>query len=73
MTLEQSILDAVRSLPPEKAAELVSFLEELKGGESKQPRESGYGLLSHLNLRISAEEIDQSRTELWNGFPRDDI
>jgi hypothetical protein len=73
MTLEQSILDAIRTLPPEKKAELLSFVEKLKGDESNTPRESGYGLISHLNVRISAEEIDQARREIWGGFPRDDI
>src|SRR5262249_58287684 len=50
MTLEQSILDAIRTLPAEKKVELLSFVEKLKGDESKPLRESGYGLLSHLNV-----------------------
>jgi hypothetical protein len=73
MTLEQSILDAIRTLSPERKAQLFSFVEELKGSEAKLPRESGYGLLKDLNIRISAEEIDQARHEMWGSFPRNDI
>jgi len=73
MILEQSILDAIRSLPPEKKTELLSFLERLKNDDVKGPRDSGYGLISHLNVRISAEEIDQARQKIWGAFPRDDI
>ena len=73
MTLEQSILDAIRTLPAERQAELMAFLEGLQARQRKPQRDSGYGLLAHLNFRISAEEIDDARREMWNGFPRDDI
>jgi hypothetical protein len=62
MTLEQSILDAIRILPPEKKAELVSFLQRFQDAESQAPRDRGYGLLPHLNFRVSAEDIDDAAT-----------
>ena len=73
MTLEQSILDAVRTLPAEKKAELMAFIDGLRAKQTKPAFESGYGILAHLNFKISAEEIDDARREMWKGFPRDDI
>jgi hypothetical protein len=73
MTLEQSILNAVRNLPAEKVEELMSFLERLQAEETTTPLESGYGLIEHLGFRVSAEEIDEARREMWKDFPRDDV
>jgi len=72
MTLEESILDTVRSLPPEKQERILAFAQELKA-EPKRSLESCYGILSDLNIRLSAEEIDEAEREMWSGFPRDDI
>jgi hypothetical protein len=30
-------------------------------------------MLADLNIRLSAEEIDEAEREMWSGFPRDDI
>ena len=49
------------------------FIEGLRTEQNKPVLESAYGILAHLNFRISAEDIDDARHELWNGFPRDDI
>jgi hypothetical protein len=73
MTLEQSILDLVRNLSAEKRTELMSFLERLQAAETTTPLQSGYGLAAHLGFRISAEEIDEARREMWKDCPRDDI
>jgi hypothetical protein len=37
----------------------------------KKPRRSLRGLWRGVN--ISSEDIDEARSELWQGFPRDDI
>jgi hypothetical protein len=74
MTLEQSILNAVRALPPEKQAEVLKIAESLKqNAESKQPRKPGRGLWEDLGFSLSAEEIDEARKEMWADFPRNDI
>ena len=73
MTLEQSILDVVRSLPVEKQTKLLAFLKDLQGGDDRNSRDSGYGLLADFDFGLSAEEIDEARREMWSGFPRDDI
>lgn len=74
MTLEQSILNAVRALPPEKQAEVLKLAESLKQDtQIKRPRKSGRGLWADLGISLSAEDIDEARKEMWNNFPRNDI
>ena len=70
MTLEQSILDAVRTLSSERRRELLKFVDALRAkDDARAPRSDGYGLLTHLGFRLSAEEIDEARREMWAGFP----
>ena len=74
MTLEQSILNAVRALPPEKQAEVLKMAESLKQDvETKRPRKSGKGLWADLEISLSAEDIDEARKEMWGNFPRSDV
>lgn len=74
MTLEQSILNAVRALPPQKQAEVLKVAESLKhGAEPKRPRKSGRGLWADLGVSLSAEDIDEARKEMWGNFPRNDV
>lgn len=74
MTIEQSILNAVRALPPEKQKEVLKFAESLNlPFENKSPRKSGRGLWENLGLSLSSEGIDEARKEMWGDFPRADI
>jgi len=75
MTLEQAILDAVRSLPADKQQEVWNHVMQLQGEyrSSRKPRKSGRGLWADLNIDVTAEEIDQLRREIWKNFPRDDF
>lgn len=73
MTLEQSILNAVRALPPEKQAEVLKVAESLKQDGPKRPRKSGRGLWADLGISLSAEDIDKARKEMWGNFPRSDV
>ena len=74
MTLEQSILDAVRVLSPDKQAEVLKLAESLShGSQAKQPRKSGRGLWKDLGFSVSAEDIDEARKVMWGDFPRADI
>jgi hypothetical protein len=74
ITLEQSILEAVRTLPPEKQQEILAHAEKLRN-ESKpvKPRWSGKGLWADLKIALTAEEIEENQREMWKNFPRDDI
>lgn len=74
MTLEQSILDAVRALTPEKQAEVLKVAESLKAdSQTKKPRKSGRGLWADLGFSLHEEDIDEARREMWGDFPRTDI
>ena len=72
MTLEQSILEAIRSLPSDKQRELLEHANKLRqASAAKGPRRSAKGLWSDLAISLSAGEIDEARREIWKNFPRD--
>jgi hypothetical protein len=74
MTIEQAILDVVHNLPPDKQKEILDYASELRKGISqRRSRKSGRGLLADLPLRLTEEEIDEARKEMWKNFPREDI
>jgi len=73
MTIEQSILDAIRALPPEKQLQVLQHARELGGAEERSPRKSGRGLWADLNFTVSEEDIEESRRDMWRNFPRDDF
>jgi hypothetical protein len=72
MTLEQSILEAIRSLPSDKQRELLDHANQLRQtSAAKRPRKSARGLWSDLAISLSAADIDEARREMWKNFPRD--
>lgn len=72
MTLEQSILEAVRTLPPEKQQEILTHAEKLRSESTPlKPRWSGKGLWTDLNVTLTAEEIEENQREMWKNFPRE--
>ena len=74
MTLEEAILDVVRSLPFEKQQEILSHANRLRD-EARPPKpfRSIRGLLSGRGISISAADIDEVRSAMWNNFPSKDI
>lgn len=74
MTIEQTLIETVRSLPPEKQQELLEHSKRLSAERTPvRPRKSGKGLWAGMGISISAEEIDEMRREMWKDFPREDI
>lgn len=73
MTIEQSLIDAVRALPPNKQQELLDHANRLREDAAPRPRKSGKGLWADLNISLSAEDIDEVQREMWKNFPREDI
>ncbi len=74
ITLEQSILQVVRELSPEKQREILEHAEKLRlQSKPSTPRRSGKGLWAALNITLSAKEIEDNQREMWNEFPRGDI
>lgn len=66
--LTLSLLDRVRLIEQVAA----TLKQSLKDSSPKQ-RRSLLGVLSSHGSAPSAEEIDEARHEMWNGFPREDI
>jgi hypothetical protein len=71
MTIEESILEVVRTLPPEKQQQLLEHANQLRASAGKWPRKSGRGLWAGLDISLSAEDIDEARREMWKSFPQD--
>ena len=75
---EQVIAQALH-LPLIQKVQLVEKLMEALEKElaasvkQAQPRRSLYGVLADLGPAPSAEEIDETRHEMWENFPRQDI
>ncbi len=66
MTLEHSILEAIRSLPPDKQQELLDYAKHLEMEiRSKKPFKSVKGLWADLGISLSVEDIDEARREAW--------
>jgi hypothetical protein len=70
--LEQTLLETVRSLLPEKQQEVLDFAEFLRQKATpKKPRRSLRGLCADLNIHVSEADIAQARQEMWGHFPRE--
>ena len=72
MSIEEAILEKIRSLPPEKKAEVFQFLTGLEVSGHPHFR-SPKGILSDLNFTITEEDLAEARREMWSGFPRNDV
>lgn len=71
-TIEEAVVEKLRSLPLEKQQGVLDYVEFLsQKAEPKPQRISSYGLLADLNISISKEEIDEARREAWANFPRE--
>jgi hypothetical protein len=73
-SIEQTVVEKLRALPPEKQQEVLDFVESLEGKNvSKHPRRSVKGLWADLGVDITEEDIAEARREMWGNFPREDI
>ncbi|HSH80647.1 MAG TPA: hypothetical protein VLA19_19125 [Herpetosiphonaceae bacterium] len=67
-SLEQ-VLAMISRLSPHDRRRLDQHL----GVRAHTPRPSLYGVLAPLGSAPSAEDIDETRREMWGNFPRDDF
>jgi len=72
MTLPEAILERLSQLSQEDQKRVLEFVERLPveaktGHKIKNP----WGLFSDRGIRLSAEEIDEARREMWSNFPRE--
>jgi EAL domain-containing protein (putative c-di-GMP-specific phosphodiesterase class I) len=74
MTVEQAVLEKLRELPPERQQEVLDFVESLQQkSEPKRPHHSLMGLWTDLGVKITREDIDEARREMWGAFSREDF
>jgi uncharacterized protein (DUF2267 family) len=75
MSLEESFLEKLRQLPPDRQREVLDFVEFLqnKTGDPVTPRRSVKGLWADLESHITEEDIAEVRAEMWRNFPREGI
>jgi hypothetical protein len=72
MTIEQTVIEKLRELPPDKQQEVLDFIQLLKHkSQPKKPRRSLYGLWSDLGIEITETDIAEARQEMWGNFPKD--
>jgi len=76
ITLEE-VLTLARQLPARDQVRLIERLapeiERALVVVQPPPRRSLWGLCADLGPAPSEEEIDQTRREMWQNFPREDI
>jgi hypothetical protein len=76
MTVEQQIVQKLRTLSPERQQQVLALVEKIEkaeGSETEQPKRplrSLRGLWKDLNVNISEEDIAEARREMWGNFPR---
>ena len=76
ITVDMAV-DVLRKLRPRDRIKAITIV--LSETEHDLPaakpvkRKSLYGLWKDLNVRMTAEDIDQARKEMWANFPREDI
>lgn len=77
--IEQSVVQQLRLLPPEKQQEVLDFVEFLRQRASAQetatsyPRRTVRELQIDTDVDISEEDIAEARREMWGRFPREDV
>ncbi len=75
MSIEQAVLEKLRTLSPEKQKEVLDFAEFLgqKQTAAKRPRRNWIGSASDLSVDLTEEDIAKARREMWGNFPRESI
>ncbi|MBW1669410.1 MAG: DUF2281 domain-containing protein [Deltaproteobacteria bacterium] len=74
MNIEQTLVEKLRRLSPEKQREVLDFVDFLhKKSEKKAPLSSPKGLWANLGIDISEADIAEARREMWGNFPDEDI
>ena len=73
MSIEEAVVEKLKSLSPEQQREVLDFTVFLGQRDApKRPRKSLEGIWKGLNDRpISEEDIAEARREMWGNFSRD--
>ena len=68
---EKNILESLRSLPLDKKQEVADFIEYLRNKPFQVAHRGIKGLWKDFPLDITAEDINETRQEIWSSFPRE--
>ena len=71
-SVEEAILEKVRTLPPAMKAEVLQYVSGLEP-PVRVPFRSPEGILADLNFTLTEEDLAGARREMWANFPHDDI
>jgi hypothetical protein len=72
MTSEELIFAKIKVLPPNLKEEALHFVEFLETKIKPQTKHKSLkGSLSHLNIKISDDDIREARNEMWRGYTQD--
>ena len=71
-SLAYDLVQKLRALPYDKQREVMDFVQFLLSRTlPKRPRRSLIGMLAHLDIHITSEDIAEARREMWGNFPRE--
>lgn len=74
MSLEEQVVEGLKTLPVEKQQEVLDFVQFLASKtQAKRPLRNPLGMCADLPGKVTAEDIDEARREMWGNFPREDI
>ncbi len=68
---EKEVIQAIRSLPPEKKQEALEFIEFLKRRVAQDAPNRLKGLWKNLEVDILDQDLLNCKREMWSSFPRD--
>ena len=72
MSIEEAVVEKLRTLSPERQQEVLAFVETLERREGVKPAlRSPEGLWADLGVTITDEDIVEVRQEMWKNFPRE--
>ena len=72
--IQQSVVEILEVLPPDKQQELLHFAESLQAQNiAKKPRKSLKGIWSDLEINLTEEDLTEARREMWGNFPKSEV
>ncbi|MBN1343296.1 MAG: hypothetical protein JXQ73_11485 [Phycisphaerae bacterium] len=72
MTIQESVLAHLKSLPVDQQVKVLDYVEQLPGPNvRREPFKDLRGAFAQLDVDLSPEDFQQVRREMWRSFPRD--
>lgn len=70
MSIEEKVLETLKTLPPEKQQEVLDLAVSLaKKPQGSEVRPNLYGFCADLSTPVTLEDIREARREMWSSFP----